>query len=190
MWNLVRLRTETAGGLQDKHVVFLQRVLRSKILQARVLRVASARTWRKTAWSRLAEHGRIEDMNETYSTHQTTDPSTERTWAILSHLSLIISSVVSVGMLSFVGPLIVWFIYKDKSDFVRNAAAGSFNFAVTLALASAAATVLAFTVILLPVSFIIWAVVYIVSIVIPILAAMAASRHEMYRYPLTLPLLR
>lgn len=93
-------------------------------------------------------------------------------------------------MLSFVGPLIVWFIYKDKSDFVRNAAAGSFNFAVTLALASAAATVLAFTVILLPVSFIIWAVVYIVSIVIPILAAMAASRHEMYRYPLTLPLLR
>ena len=107
-------------------------------------------------------------MNETYSTHQTTDPSTERTWAILSHLSLIISSVVSVGMLSFVGPLIVWFIYKDKSDFVRNAAA----------------------VILLPVSFIIWAIVYIVSIVIPILAAMAASRHEMYRYPLTLPLLR
>ena len=73
---------------------------------------------------------------------------------------------------------------------MRNAAAGSFNFAVTLALASAAATVLAFTVILLPVSFIIWAIVYIVSIVIPILAAMAASRHEMYRYPLTLPLLR
>lgn len=129
-------------------------------------------------------------MNESYTTRQTTDPSTERTWAILCHLSLIISSVLSVGTLAFVGPLILWFVYKDKSDFVRNAAAGSFNFAVTLTLTSWVATILAFTVILLPVSFIVWAVIYIVSIVIPILAAMAASRHEKYRYPLTLPLLR
>ena len=132
----------------------------------------------------------MEDMNETYAPHQTSHQSTGRTWAILCHLSLIISAVLSLGMLAFVGPLIFWFIYKDRSDLVRNAAAGSFNFAVTLALASMVASILAFTVILLPAAWIIWAVIYIVSIVIPIIAAMAASRYQKYRYPLTLPLLR
>ncbi|MFL0577212.1 DUF4870 domain-containing protein [Brevibacterium luteolum] len=129
-------------------------------------------------------------MNETYVPHQTSHQSTDCTWAILCHLSLIISAVLSLGMLAFVGPLIFWFIYKDRSDLVRNAAAGSFNFAVTLALASMVASILAFTVILLPAAWIIWAVIYIVSIVIPIIAAMAAARYEKYRYPLTLPLLR
>lgn len=132
----------------------------------------------------------MENMNETYAPHQTSHQSTDRTWAILCHLSLIISAVLSLGMLAFVGPLIFWFIYKDKSDLVRNAAAGSFNFAVTLALASMVASILAFTVILLPAAWIIWAVICVVSIVIPIIAAMAASRYQKYRYPLTLPLLR
>ena len=45
--------------------------------------------------------------------------------AILAHLAAVIAMVVSAGWLTFVGPLIVWFIYKDKSRFVRNAAAGS-----------------------------------------------------------------
>lgn len=132
----------------------------------------------------------MEDMNETHAPRPTSHQSTDRTWAILCHLSLIISAVLSLGMLAFVGPLIFWFIYKDRSDLVRNAAAGSFNFAVTLALGSMVASILAFTVILLPAAWIIWAVIYIVSIVIPIIAAMAAARYEKYRYPLTLPLLR
>lgn len=91
-------------------------------------------------------------MNETHAPHPTSCQSTDRTWAILCHLSL--------------------------------------NFAATLALASMVASILAFTVILLPAAWIIWAVICIVSILIPIIAAMAAARYEKYRYPLTLPLLR
>ncbi len=114
---------------------------------------------------------------------------TARTWAILCHLSLIISAVLSAGILAFVGPLIFWFLYKDKDALVRNAAAGSFNFAVTLVIAGAIAAILQFTIILAPVGWIIWAAVYVLGIVFPILAALAASRFELYKYPLTLPLL-
>lgn len=116
-------------------------------------------------------------------------PETARLWAILCHLSLIIAAVLSAGYLAFVGPLIFWFLYRERDGLVRNAAAGSFNFAVTLFLASAVAGALQFTVILAPVGWIIWGLVYLVGILFPILAAMAASPYERYRYPLTLPLL-
>ena len=52
----------------------------------------------------------------------------ERTWAVLGHISTIVAAVLSVGWLSFLGPLIIWAIYKDKSAFVRQSAAGAFNF--------------------------------------------------------------
>lgn len=123
------------------------------------------------------------------STVPTPTPETARTWAILSHLSLIISAVVSAGFLAFLGPLIIWLVYKDKDALVRNAAAGSFNFALTLAIASVVATALQLTVILAPVGWLIWLAVFVLGIIFPILAALAASRYEMYRYPLTLPVL-
>lgn len=116
-------------------------------------------------------------------------PETARTWAILCHLSLILSAIVSAGILAFVGPLIFWLLYKDKDALVRNAAAGSFNFALTLFIASAIAGVLQFTIILAPVGWVIWAAIYVMGILFPILAALAASRYQMYRYPLTLPVL-
>ncbi|MBW8732612.1 MAG: DUF4870 domain-containing protein, partial [Terrabacter sp.] len=56
----------------------------------------------------------------------------DRTVAILAHLSAIIAAVVSAGWLSILGPLVVWFVYKDKSLFVRQAAAGAFNFNLTI----------------------------------------------------------
>ncbi|GAB2531680.1 DUF4870 domain-containing protein [Brachybacterium huguangmaarense] len=116
-------------------------------------------------------------------------PETARTWAILAHLSLILSMIVSAGLLAFAGPLILWFVYKDRDALVRNASAGAFNFALTLTVASWVAGILAVTVILIPVSLILWVAIGIAGIVIPILGALAASRYEMYRYPLTLPIL-
>ncbi|MFC0358556.1 MULTISPECIES: DUF4870 domain-containing protein [Kytococcus] len=54
----------------------------------------------------------------------------DRLVAMFCHLSGIISWVLSGGLLPFVGPLIVWLVYKDRDPFVRRAAAGSFNFHV------------------------------------------------------------
>lgn len=114
---------------------------------------------------------------------------TARLLAILCHLSLIISVMVSVGVLAFLGPLIFWFLFKDRDQLVRNAAAGSFNFAVTLTIASWVAGALQVTVILAPLGWIIWAAVFVAGLIFAISGALAANRFELYRYPLTIPIL-
>ncbi len=120
----------------------------------------------------------------------TTPTSEERTWAILGHLAALIAAVVSVGWLSFVGPLIIWVLYKDRSAFVRQAAAGSFNFNLAVWVAIIAGWVLFFTVILIPLAIIVWAVAVIAALVFHIRAALAANRGELYRYPWSITVLR
>ena len=113
----------------------------------------------------------------------------ERTWAILGHLAAIIAAIVSAGWLSFVGPLLIWLFYKDKSQFVRKAAAGSFNFNLAIWAAIIVGWLLFFTIVLIPVSIIIWVVAVVAALVFHIKAALAANRGQSYRYPWSIPVL-
>ena len=115
--------------------------------------------------------------------------SDERTMAILAHLAAVIAMVVSAGWLTFVGPLIVWFIYKDKSPFVRNAAAGAFNFNLAMTITSVVAWILCFTIILIPLALIMFAVVLVMTLVCSIKGAVKASKEEYYHYPFGINLL-
>lgn len=109
--------------------------------------------------------------------------------AILAHLAAVIAMVVSAGWLTFVGPLVVWFIYKDKSRFVRNAAAGAFNFNLAMTITSVVAWILCFTIILIPVSIIAFIVVFVMTLLYSIKGALKASNNELYRYPFGINLL-
>lgn len=53
---------------------------------------------------------------------------TDKGMAILAHMSSLLASIFSVGILSFAGPLIIWFMAGPERPFVRKAAASSFNF--------------------------------------------------------------
>jgi uncharacterized protein len=114
----------------------------------------------------------------------------ERTWAILGHLSAIIAAVISAGWLGFVGPLLIWLFYKDRSQFVRRAAAGSFNFNLAIWAAIIVGWLLFFTIVLIPVSIIIWIAAVVAALVFDIRAAMSASRGQNFRYPFGIPVLR
>jgi uncharacterized Tic20 family protein len=114
----------------------------------------------------------------------------ERTWAVLAHLSAFVAAVVSAGWLSFLGPLIVWAVYKDRSDLVRRSAAAAFNFNVGLWVATIVGWIFFITLIGIPIAIILWIVVFVASIVYHLLAAMAANRGEVYRYPWSITLLR
>lgn len=96
---------------------------------------------------------------------------------------------MSVGWLGFLGPLIVWFIYKDKSLFLRAASAGAFNFNVTLWLLNVVGWICILTFILIPVGIVLIAAYWIMLLVCHIMAAVKASRGEVYRYPMQLPIL-
>lgn len=115
--------------------------------------------------------------------------TTERTWAILSHLAPLIAGLVSAGTLSWLGPLVLWIVYKDRSPLVRQASASSFNFNITVWLATVVGGILCFTVILLPVGIALIAAAWIAQIVFSIKGAFAANRNEIYRYPFQVPIL-
>nr|NLD40097.1 DUF4870 domain-containing protein [Actinomycetales bacterium] len=117
-------------------------------------------------------------------------PGDEKTWAVLSHVAAPVAAMLSAGWLGFVGPLVIWLIYRDRSTFVRAAAARSFNFNLLLFLGNAAAYILFFTIILIPVAILLWLALFIAMLVFHISAAMDASKGILYRYPISLPVLR
>ena len=115
----------------------------------------------------------------------------ERTWMILAHVSAPIAFIVSAGLLSLVGPLLVWLFKKDTSAAVRQSAAGAFNFNLTFWLLYLLGWVVAiFT---LGLGFVVaipfWIVIFLVAAFAHIKGAIRASSGQTYRYPFQLPVL-
>ncbi len=104
--------------------------------------------------------------------------SDARMWAMLGHLGAII--------LGFIAPLIVWAMYKDRNEFVKDQSTEALNFQITVAIAWVVAIVLSAVVI----GFILFPVIWIGNLVLCIMGGMAANRGERYRYPFALRLVK
>jgi hypothetical protein len=106
-------------------------------------------------------------------------PSTDdRNLAMLAHLLGIVSG--------FVGALIIWLIKKDQSAFVDEQGKEALNFQITMLIAFVAAWILMFVLIgalLMP-------LLLIANLVFCILAAVAVSKGEHYKYPVAIRLLK
>jgi uncharacterized Tic20 family protein len=116
----------------------------------------------------------------------------ERTWGLVGHLSWLAASLVA---LPFLGPLVVFLVFKDRSRFVREHAAEALNmnialivYSIVLSIAFAVVTVLTLGLGFL--LFYLLAVPYVVYLVFSILGAIAASQGRAYRYPLVFRLVR
>ncbi|MEU8378117.1 DUF4870 domain-containing protein [Streptosporangium sp. NPDC048865] len=100
--------------------------------------------------------------------------SDDATMAMLAHL---------LGLLtSFVGPLVLYLVKKDESPYARDQAAEALNFQLTLLILQFVAWILAFFLIGFLLIFLFW----IGSIVMAVVAAVAANRGERYRYPVNI----
>lgn len=105
-------------------------------------------------------------------------PQDSKNLAMLCHL---------LGLLTnFLGPLILWLIKKDEDTFVDEQGKEALNFQITIALAYIVGS--ATTCIII--GFILLAVALIANIVFSIMACIAASKGEHYRYPATLRLIK
>ncbi len=113
----------------------------------------------------------------------------DRLWAILAHLSAAIAWAVSAGWLNIVGPLVVYLLQKDKSAFVRNAAAGAFNFSLTMWITGIVGWILTFTVIGAIVGIPLIIVSGLGSIILGIVGAVKSANDESYTYPMQLKVL-
>ncbi|MEW1960290.1 DUF4870 domain-containing protein [Kineococcus sp. NPDC059986] len=119
-------------------------------------------------------------------------PSDERMWGMFGHLSAIAASFFA---LPFLGPLIIFLVLKDRSGFVRGHTAEALNmtisFLVYQAVLTAVVTFLA--IVTLGIGSALYAlngVLALVFLVFTILAAVAANRGQVYRYPLIFRLVR
>lgn len=107
-------------------------------------------------------------------------PADQRTWSIASHLSPLLASFV--GGLTFLGPLILYIVFKDRGPFVRRHAAEALNFQLTMWIGLLISFVLMFVLI----GFLTAGAILIAMLVCHILAAVAASDGRDYRYPFTI----
>lgn len=121
---------------------------------------------------------------------QTYANSSDRVWAMLAHLSAAIAAVVSAGWLTILGPLIVWLAKKNSSPFVRNAAAGAFNFTLTMWLVSLIGWILTITLIGAVVGIPMIIIGSLGSIILGIVGAIKSWSGEPYTYPWQIRILR
>lgn len=122
-------------------------------------------------------------------------PADERTWGMLSHLSAIAAALLSAVTLSFLGPLIVFLVFKDRSGFVRGHSAEALNMTISLVLYEIALGIVCTIVSVVTLGlgagvFALMAVPGIAALVLAVLAAVAAHQGRVYRYPLILRLVR
>lgn len=122
-----------------------------------------------------------------------TPSSDQQTWRVLAHASALIQFI---GIPSFVGPLVVWLLRRED-PVVAPHAREALNFQLSLIIYFAAgiavAIIAAITIVGLGLTFLIFAflgVLLLAEIVFAILASLAASRGELYRYPLSIQLIK
>lgn len=83
---------------------------------------------------------------------------------------------------SFLGPLVIYLVKRDESPFIAKHAAESLNFQISLIVYYVGSMVL----MLLLIGFLTFLATFVIGIVFPIMGAVAASRGDTFRYPLSI----
>ncbi len=101
-------------------------------------------------------------------------PDDEKMWAIGAQLGGL--------LLGFVAPLIVWLVYRERSAFLDRTAKEALNFQLTILIGY----LVSFATVCFGVGILLFLLVWIGGIVFMILASIAVSRFEDYRYPINI----
>ena len=116
----------------------------------------------------------------------------DRTWAMFAHMSGAVGALLSINFLPFLGPLIIWLVKKDESEFVDDQGREALNFQLTILVVNLGLGVLVGVscMMLLPLVAPLFIVVFILKIVFGVIAAIKANDGELYRYPINLRFIR
>lgn len=106
--------------------------------------------------------------------------SSEKNYAMLCHLVAFSGFIIPFG--SIIGPLVMWLIKKEESEFINYHGKESLNFQISIAIYTIISGILAL--VLIGILFLI--ALGIIWIVFIIIASVKTSEGEEYRYPLTM----
>ena len=112
-----------------------------------------------------------------------TPDSDERNWAVLCHLSSLLA-MITLGA-GIIAPTVLWLVKKEESEFINDQGKGALNFSISVLMAWIVCIPFTFIVI----GFAMMGIVLVTWFVFAIIAALAASRGEHYRYPFSLRLI-
>jgi uncharacterized protein len=102
--------------------------------------------------------------------------SDERNMAMLAHLLGFFFSIIPA--------LLIWLLKKDTSAYINDQAKEALNFQITMLIGYAIASVTTYILI----GCFIFPVIFLLDLIFCIIAAVAASRGERYRYPIAIRL--
>ncbi len=109
---------------------------------------------------------------------QPLSPSDEKLYSVLTHVGGI--------LFNFIVPLITYLVFKDRGPFVREHTRQALNFTLTMAIGYVAGAVLSVIGIGVLISFAAW----VLSIIFGIIAAIAANKGQMYKYPVAIQFIK
>lgn len=113
------------------------------------------------------------------------DERNVRMWATICHASALGGFVIpAAGHL--LGPLIVWLAKRDVSPIIDEHGKEALNFQISMMIYSIVAAILCLAII----GFVLLPLLHVLNVVFVIIATIRANDGELYRYPLTLRLIK
>ncbi len=114
-----------------------------------------------------------------------TTSSNVRTWTVLCHASALAGFFVPWAG-HILGPLIVWLAKRGDSAEIDEQGKESLNFQISMLIYNLIAGVLC----LVLIGFVILGILHILNLVLVIVASIQASEGKLYRYPITIRLIK
>jgi uncharacterized protein len=114
-----------------------------------------------------------------------TSSSNVRTWTVLCHASALVGFFVPWAG-HILGPLIVWLAKRGDSPEIDEHGKESLNFQISMLIYNLIACVLC----LVLIGFVILGILHILNLVLVIVASIQASEGKLYRYPITIRLIK
>ena len=114
-----------------------------------------------------------------------TTSSNARTWTVFCHASALVGFFVPWAG-HILGPLIVWLAKRGDSAEIDEHGKASLNFQISMLIYNLIAGVLC----LVLIGFVILGILHILNLVLVIVASIQASEGKLYRYPITIRLIK
>jgi uncharacterized protein len=114
-----------------------------------------------------------------------TSSSNTRTWTVLCHASALVGFFVPWAG-HILGPLIIWLAKRGDSPEIDAHGKESLNFQISMLIYSLIAGVLC----LVLVGFVLLGILHILNLVLVIIASIQASEGKLYRYPISIRLIK
>jgi uncharacterized Tic20 family protein len=114
-----------------------------------------------------------------------TSSSNVRTWNVLCHATALVGFFVPWAG-HILGPLIVWLAKRGESPEIDEHGKESLNFQISMLIYNLVAAVLC----LVLIGFVILGILHILNLVLVIIASIQASEGKLYRYPITIRLIK